>query len=672
MHCPAVTRRLHPNRIRPQSTRSQVKRLAGSWRCAYLLLIAFAIIFGPDAQLVAQTQNVRPQPTRTATNLSRFGIPFSIRDPDDVYVEVQLYVSKDQGQSWQFYGRQSTAARDFPFQTSGDGIYNFAIRTLDRNRKLHPDGEMFPELEVVVDTVDPELDFRIQPDASGRLVCRWRAEDPNIDANATKLSFRPLLSIDDQNNVWIPVAYKAVTEPQDGIFADQYAFWPETPAREVLVQLIVADRAGNKTVEERQIVVPQMGHRPGNQGSVTRGTRLILPELAMPNSGNEIVDGPPIPVGLQPTAPIATPNQTRPETYGNVVEAQRPNFETPRSDSNSGLPQPLKIAWGNIASTPTVRASGESWPQQNDQRPVIHANPAATTNANRPASENTVPQNIDHESNSQLPSAPLAPLNRNQPDTDLPQTPPKVDALQIGFDDTSRSSDDNATNLRSVVDSTRNVPTLNPSIPRVDSINSRRFQMRYELDRLTPNEVAKVVLWFTADEGKTWTAYGEDPDHVSPFPVELPGPGLYGLTVVFHTVDGLQGRAPARGDEPDYWVRVDLAHPRAKLTAAPYGIGNEAGCLIVEWQAEDELLSDRAITLSYSTFADGPWTNFGLGLENTGRYPWRITREIPEQVYLRLEAVDAAGNVTRNQTKDPIDLSGLIPKARITGVESVR
>jgi hypothetical protein len=196
--------------------------------------------------------------------------------------------------------------------------------------------------------------------------------------------------------------------------------------------------------------------------------------------------------------------------------------------------------------------------------------------------------------------------------------------------------------------------------------------MRYELDRLTPADICKVVLWFTADEGRTWTAYGEDPDSVSPFPVEMPGPGLYGLRVVFHTVDGLQGRPPASGDDADYWVRVDLEHPVAKLTAAPYGSGADAGALIIQWTAEDELLAARPIKLCYSTFASGPWTMIAAGIENSGRYAWTITKDIPEQVYLQLEVTDAAGNVTRNQTNAPIDLSGLIPKARILGVESVK
>jgi hypothetical protein len=76
--------------------------------------------------------------------------------------------------------------------------------------------------------------------------------------------------------------------------------------------------------------------------------------------------------------------------------------------------------------------------------------------------------------------------------------------------------------------------------------------------------------------------------------------------------------------------------------------------------------------LAYITGSQGPWTLIDVGIENSGRYAWRVGKEVPEKVFLKLEVVDAAGNVATNQTLDAVDLSGLVPKARITGVEQVK
>jgi hypothetical protein len=55
-----------------------------------------------------------------------------------------------------------------------------------------------------------------------------------------------------------------------------------------------------------------------------------------------------------------------------------------------------------------------------------------------------------------------------------------------------------------------------------------------------------------------------------------------------------------------------------------------------------------------------------------GRYEWPLDRRLPDQVYLRLEARDEAGNVGAFETAAPVPLDGTIPKGKIRGVESAR
>jgi hypothetical protein len=58
-------------------------------------------------------------------------------------------------------------------------------------------------------------------------------------------------------------------------------------------------------------------------------------------------------------------------------------------------------------------------------------------------------------------------------------------------------------------------------------------------------------------------------------------------------------------------------------------------------------------------------------LANTGEYRWRLTREAPRQIFLRLEVRDVAGNVTTVQSPSPYVL--ILPRStgRLRGVRPV-
>ena len=135
-----------------------------------------------------------------------FGVPFRVNANDESFLEVQLYVSQDLGKSWQFHSRQSTDLEEFPFFAEQDGTYWFALKTLNRDRRLIPDGAIVkPELEIIVDTKKPELDFRIESDAAGRVACRWKATDKNIRPDSLEILYQPGLPG--------PVSYTHLTLP---------------------------------------------------------------------------------------------------------------------------------------------------------------------------------------------------------------------------------------------------------------------------------------------------------------------------------------------------------------------------------------------------------------------------------------------------------------------------
>ena len=201
--------------------------------------------------------------------------------------------------------------------------------------------------------------------------------------------------------------------------------------------------------------------------------------------------------------------------------------------------------------------------------------------------------------------------------------------------------------------------------------NSLQFQLDYELDAVGPRGVDEVQLWGTTDYGRTWTNWSLDDDRESPIEVEVEREGTYGFRVVIVGRNGLATPPPNPGEPADVWVAVDVTEPAVRITSAIYGEGIHAGELDIRWLASDDALGDRPITLMFSEQPAGKWTTIAAGLPNTGQYFWKVDRNVPQKIYLRLEVYDDAGNLGDHQLVEPVNTRGLIPKAIIRSVRPV-
>lgn len=199
-------------------------------------------------------------------------------------------------------------------------------------------------------------------------------------------------------------------------------------------------------------------------------------------------------------------------------------------------------------------------------------------------------------------------------------------------------------------------------------VNKERFELVYDVDSVGSAGVAQIELWVTEDAGKSWQSFGIDDDGRSPMLVAVDGEGLYGFRVVVRTTTGVSSQVPVAGDLPDVWVGVDLTKPDVELVSAEQGSDDESDQLAIEWRAGDERLADRPMVLRYAETPDGPWTTIASGLENSGRYLWRIDSRLPDRVYVQVEARDEAGNVAVDQLADPVSLKQVRPQSRIRGV----
>jgi hypothetical protein len=187
------------------------------------------------------------------------------------------------------------------------------------------------------------------------------------------------------------------------------------------------------------------------------------------------------------------------------------------------------------------------------------------------------------------------------------------------------------------------------SSPSHQMINSTHATLAYQIDQPGSSGVGRVEVWMTRDKGQTWKFLCVDPDRTSPVEIDLPGDGLYGLSLVVSNGAEAACTPPASGDTPDWWVEVDTSKPIAQITS----VRNENGVLIITWAASDNCLRPDPIDLYCANRAEGPWKPIARGLHNDGSYRWTIPANFGTEIFVRMEVTDRAGNVTVCQTPQP-------------------
>ena len=209
-------------------------------------------------------------------------------------------------------------------------------------------------------------------------------------------------------------------------------------------------------------------------------------------------------------------------------------------------------------------------------------------------------------------------------------------------------------------------------------VNSKQITLSYDLKEVGPSGVSAVELWYTLYKARTWNKLTE-------YPIELKSPleanptkkltfevndeGIYGITLVAKSGVGLGERAPQPGERPQFWIEVDLTKPVVQILDLQVGNGIDKGKLTTAWSARDKNLGSQPIRLSYAEQKDGPWNTFADKLANSGKHTWKMPEGLPYQFFVRVEAVDLAGNVGEAITLDKVKVDLSLPKAQIRAIE---
>lgn len=208
-----------------------------------------------------------------------------------------------------------------------------------------------------------------------------------------------------------------------------------------------------------------------------------------------------------------------------------------------------------------------------------------------------------------------------------------------------------------------------PAALNTQIVNHTHLILDYQIEQMGASGVGKVEIWLTRDKGQTWHKHGEDTDRKSPAEVDLPGEGLYGISLVLTNGRGFGGAPPTTGDTPDWWVEVDVTRPLAELMSVRPGAPDEAGALNITWNARDKNFGAVPIELYYAAKKDGPWHSIVKGVRNDGHYRWAVPGDIGPHAFIRLVATDQAGNATSCESPQAVPLDDLSrPRGRVIGI----
>jgi hypothetical protein len=276
-------------------------------------------------------------------NTTRFQIPIKILPERRAEIrELILYVSANQGQTWEMAARATPDKEAFPFIAPGDGTYWFSVAIVDHKGQQEPRDPLQAAVgqRIVIDTVKPEVRSLGGERQGPEILVRWDVREEHPDLGSLKLEYRtPEMAA----GVWGIV-------PLNPALNGQTRFRPEG-AGPVSLRLQVQDLAGNVGTAQAEVA--------GAAGAVTPA---YVSPVSPPPSAN-------------PLPPSNSVSNWSPQTPGTLT-ARSPNRPTELPESVGAPPAPTGgMASGVPANGGQVLATSA---QPNPGTLAPSANPAAS------------------------------------------------------------------------------------------------------------------------------------------------------------------------------------------------------------------------------------------------------------------------------------------------------
>jgi hypothetical protein len=234
--------------------------------------------------------------------------------------ELLLYVSADQGQTWQQHA-VAMPERDanFNFNAPADGMYWFNMVVVDKAGRREP-ADVFkatPALKVIFDTKKPVVSIASAQRAGDDVTVSWKVTEKNPDWTKFKLEY----STNGAN--WIPVP----TRPE----ADGSAQFKTPGPGSVTVRVALSDLAGH------------LGEASSPVAGTTTAAKSIAESPLIPVGVTGEPAGTPLSTGMTPMPGVVVPpteriKDVRPPTDPKGMDTGTPPVFPPPPGSHGGPP----------------------------------------------------------------------------------------------------------------------------------------------------------------------------------------------------------------------------------------------------------------------------------------------------------------------------------------------
>jgi hypothetical protein len=196
----------------------------------------------------------------------------------------------------------------------------------------------------------------------------------------------------------------------------------------------------------------------------------------------------------------------------------------------------------------------------------------------------------------------------------------------------------------------------------VKYVNSQDLVFKYNVEEAGPSGVKEVEVWMTEDK-ETWTKVQTQNDAKAPITYHAPREGRFGFRLVAVSGVGKAAGRPGRGSQPSFWVEVDTTAPVVELPLAPEVSGNYSSRQVtIRWSATDKNLAHNSVRILYASDKSGPWLLIADNRPDKGIHVWQVNKDIGARVYIRVEAVDRAGNTGQASTPNEVVIDLAEPK----------
>ena len=300
-----------------------------------------------------------------------------------------MWVSADDGSTWQTFGSVPADKKSFEFRAAAEGVYLFKVATIDAAGTSFPNPG--PPLRVLVDTTKPHSEIRADVNAMGQLVVEVRVVDEHLDTNTAVLRIRS-----DHETRWRDLAIE-LHSAADGVYSGQVVS-DLAPCREVAVVFAIKDRSLNESEATCQYSMPRTASAPHDM------------TLASTNAGG--------------SSDLATRTLTRPQLTATPGATRWNPTPTNANAANKTSPGRL-IADSGLSLDPFGSSGGNSGAEELPLPTALDNQPA---NELQPADLGGVPARVPNRTPSQAPQFTSSQPNALETSLDGQATEPQTRA----------------------------------------------------------------------------------------------------------------------------------------------------------------------------------------------------------------------------------------------------